>query len=212
MLKRILSPLFTAAFIVLSLQIGVPPAAAEKSGASVFLQGIADEAVAVLTDKNISAESRQRAFRNLVQRGFDLPSVGRFVLGRYWRRANDAERAEFLRLFEDYIVVIYSRRLGNYSGEILQVTGERNLNATAVQVSSHINMANGSPLNIDWRLSRRSGQWRIVDIVVEGISLAIVQRAEFNSVIRSGGGRVTALFAVLEKKTANANNTRTARK
>ena len=130
MLKRLLSPLFVAAFIVLSLQISVSPATAAKSGASVFLQGIADEAVAVLSDQNISAESRQRAFRNLVKRGFDLPSVGRFVLGRYWRRANDAERAEFLRLFEDYIVVTYSRRLGSYSGEALQVTGERNLNAT----------------------------------------------------------------------------------
>lgn len=211
MLKRILSPLFFAAFLVISPHVIATPASAEKSGASVFLQGLADEAVAVLTEGNISKESRQRAFRNLVQRGFDLPSVGRFVLGRYWRRANDTERAEFLRLFEDYIVVTYSRRLGTYSGEILQVTGERNINAKAVQVSSHINMAKGPPLNIDWRLSRRNGEWRIVDIVVEGISLAIVQRDEFNAVIRNGGGRVTALFAVLEKKTAKANHTRTAR-
>lgn len=215
MLQRFIRTFFTAAGILAAAFALTAPAAAgisaEQSGAGVFLQGLADEAVAVLGDKQISAETRQRAFRNLIRRGFDLPVVGRFVLGRHWRRAGQAERSEFARLFENYIVATYTRRLGYYSGESLKIVGERRINATSVQLSSRIDLGRGSPLRIDWRLSKRSGQWRIIDVVVEGVSLAIVQRAEFNAVIRRGGGRITALLALLEKKTADTNPTRTAR-
>jgi phospholipid transport system substrate-binding protein len=210
MLQRIVSPLFAAAVIILSGLSAAAPAAAEKRAASEFLQNLAAEAVAVLSDKQISAETRQRAFRNLIHRGFDFPVVSRFVLGRHWRRANAAERAEFMRLFEDYIVATYARRLGNYSGEGLQITKERAIKTNGAQVSSRIALKDGRSVNVDWRLSRRSGQWRIVDVVVEGVSLVLVQRSEFNSVIRRGGGKLAALLALLEKKTATANPTRTA--
>ncbi len=215
MLQRLIRPFFTASIILIAGFALTAPAAAglapDRTGASAFLQGLANEAVAILGDKRISDETRRRAFRNLIRRGFDLPAVGRFVLGRHWRRADQTERDEFTRLCEDYIVISYTRRLGNYSGESLRIVGERRINATSVQLSSRIDLTRGPPLQIDWRLSKSTGQWRIIDIVVEGVSLAIMQRAEFNAVIRRGGGRITALLALLEKKTANANPTRTAR-
>ncbi|MCZ6734504.1 MAG: ABC transporter substrate-binding protein, partial [Planctomycetota bacterium] len=61
--------------------------------------------------------------------------------------------------------------------------------------------AEGEPVQLDWRLLRRGDTWRIVDVVVEGMSMALSQRSEFKAVIRGSGGRVEALLEKLREKT-----------
>jgi phospholipid transport system substrate-binding protein len=208
--QRVCRTLLAAVALMFATFAYAAPASAGKGEASRFLENLAGEAIAVLSAPGIGPQSRQRAFRRLIHRGFDFSTVSRFVLGRHWQRASEAERSEFMRLFEDYTVVSYARRLGNYSGESLHILGERAINANTTQVASRITLNKRAPINIDWRLSRRSGHWRIVDVVVEGVSLAMVQRAEFNSVIRRGGGRLAGLLTLMEKKVAAGQPTRTA--
>ena len=181
MMQRFSSPIFAA--FMLFFAVFATPASAGKGDASVFLENLAQEAIAVMSDRTISEETRERAFRNLIHRGFDFPKVSRFVLGRHWRTAAPAERAEFMRLFADFIVGTYAQRLGGYSGERLQIVDERTINRNGVQVSSRIERPGKTSVNVAWRLSRRDGEWRIVDVVVEGVSLAIVQRAEFDAAL-----------------------------
>jgi phospholipid transport system substrate-binding protein len=156
----------------------------------------------VLSDGNLDTAARQRAFRALLRRGFDLPTVGRFVLGRYWRQADEAERWEFLHLFEDYIVATYSVRLGNYAGDMLKIAGYRGEADGDAIVASRISRPDGPAVRVDWRLRRHGDAWQVIDIVVEGVSLAVAQRTEFASVIRNSGGRVAGLISQLRRKTA----------
>ncbi len=177
------------------------PARAADSGPQAFLRTLAADAFILLTDDNLTPANRALAFRQLLRRDFDLPAVSRFVLGRYWRRADRAERAEFTRLFEDYVVAIYGRRLGNYGSAGLKITGQRDDGSDGAIVHSRIEPHNGPVITLDWRLKNRADGWRVVDIMVEGVSLAMAQRSEFATVIRSSGGRVSGLLTKLRKKT-----------
>lgn len=178
----------------------IPARAAEVDPAD-FLRKLASDAIATLSDEGLNQAGRAHAFRQLLRQGFDFPAVSKFVLGRHWRRANAAEREEFVQLFEDYIVATYSRRLGSSSHAALAIVGQRSDGADGALVQSQISREKGPVILLDWRLRRRADGWRVVDIMVEGVSLALAQRSEFSSVIRTSGGKVSGLLVKLRQKT-----------
>ncbi len=86
-----------------------------------FLAELTDRAVDQLTEPGLSDDEQERRFRGLIGEGFDIPAIGRFVLGRYWRRASEAERATFLATFEDLIVHRFLPLFAEYSGDKISV-------------------------------------------------------------------------------------------
>jgi phospholipid transport system substrate-binding protein len=181
------------------------PAQASESDPQKFLSTLAREATTLLSDDGMDQAERAAAFRGLLRRGFDVAAVSRFVLGRYWRRASEPERIEFSQLFEDYIVANYGRRLGSKLDNALKITGHRADGPKGAIVHSQFGpkngLKNGTIIKLDWRLRRRATGWRVVDIMVEGVSMALAQRSEFATVIRSTGGQVAGLLVKLRKKT-----------
>ena len=175
-------------------------ARAGDEGATDFIQTLGDEFVAVLADKELPAERRLEEFRRLFIESFDVATISRFALGRYWRRASKSQRQEYGRLFSDYIVNTYSARLGQYSGEKIVVGETRNDGKRDRIVSSKIVRPKGKPVRLDWRLRRRGEGFKIVDVIIEGVSMAITQRDAFASVIRRGGGKVESLLEELRSK------------
>ncbi len=183
---------------------GAPhPAAASGAGdPAVFVREFSAQAIGVLADQSLSGEHRQQAFRDLLTAGFDVKSISRFVLGRYWRRATEAQRSEFTALFEDLIVATYSRKFSDYSGQTLKVEAIREENEKMAAVASRILRESGEPIRIDWRLLRRDQSWRIVDVVVEGMSMVLSQRSEYAAVIKGDGGKIEGLLVKLREKTS----------
>ena len=156
--------------------------------ASQFIRNLSQQAIQALTQPDISREERQRRARALLQQNFAIPTIGQFVLGRYWRVATPAEREEYLSLFEDMIIATYVDRFSRYSGQGLLVidavpTGE----GGDVIVSSEITRANDKPVQVNWRVRERDGRAQIVDVYVEGVSMGQTQRSEFASVIQNKG-------------------------
>ncbi|MDH3474955.1 MAG: ABC transporter substrate-binding protein [Rhodospirillales bacterium] len=201
-IKRLFAAAATMVLSVLLLTAGTARAgAATADDPGAFLSGFAQRAVAMLADQSLSEERRREAFRELLTSGFDVELIGRFALGRFWNHANEAERREYRRLFEEFVIATYARRLGGYSGETLKVGASRDLSEKGVIVDSQIIRPKDPPVNVEWRLRRADSGWRIVDIVVEGISMAVAQRSEFASVITNNGGTVEGLLKVLRKKT-----------
>lgn len=207
---RILVALF-AAFLALSTGAAPAPAFAQagqfRAGAAVpeageFISKMASEAIGGLADKTLSPEERVAKFRQLLATGFDVPYIGRFVLGRYWRIANDAEKNEFLKLFEDFIVKTYADRFRDYSGENLRIGAAKADDATQATVFSDILRPSGPPVKVEWRVERQESGFKIVDVVVEGVSMSITQRDDFSSVIQRNGGKVENLNKVLRDKLA----------
>ena len=167
--------------------------------ASRFLADLTDRAVDRLTEPGLSDDEQERRFRSLIGEGFDIPAIGRFVLGRYWRRASEADRASFLATFEDLIVQRFLPLFAEYSGGKISIGVARPFtsNPNFISVSSTLLRDEGEPIQIDWRVRRRDGGYRIVDVVAEGISIAVTLRSEYTAVLKQNGGNIDALVRKL---------------
>jgi phospholipid transport system substrate-binding protein len=200
---RILKAVAVAAIAVV---LTSPGARAESSAAAddaaAFIRSFADQGTALLADTDLKPDVREQAFRQLFRDRFAIDAISRFVVGKHWRAASAAERVEFRSLFEDYIVATYTRHMDDYAGESLRLGTARLGRARSATVSSLILRPKGAPIAVDWRLRQTERSWRIVDVVIEGVSLAIAQRSEFASVIRVNGGRLAGLLAKLRQATA----------
>lgn len=175
---------------------GAEQAAVDPKG---FIEQLGVYAIEALTEPDLSVSERERRFRDMLDRSFDLPAIGRFVLGRHWRAASEAEREEFLRLFEAFIVKSYAARFADYAGEQFQVHGVRQEQGYAI-VRSTVIRPGAENVQVDWRLRGRDGAFKVIDIVVEGISMVVTQRADFGSAIQSSGGTVAGLLRLLRQK------------
>lgn len=176
--------------------------ASSAEEAAQFVRDFSGEAIAMLSDPDVTPMQRDRAFRRLLNDGFELDIIGKFVLGRHWRRASEAERAEFQQVFKDYLVAGYARQLGAYSDEEIRVGQAQPQGDRGALVTSKIIRAEGEDIRVDWRLRQTDESWRIIDVIVEGVSMATTYRSEFSSVIGSNGGRIAGLLDVLRTKTA----------
>jgi phospholipid transport system substrate-binding protein len=175
-------------------------AAASPDG---FIREIGDRAFQSLGEKGISDQERDRRFKVLLTEAFDLPRIARFVLGRYWRTATEQEQQEFFSLFEKFVVQAYSNRFRDLTGKKLHVQQTLAMEENYALVVSEIEIPNQPPVKINWRVQKKDDNFKIVDVMVEGISMSITQRDEFAAVIRQSGGKVSGLLDALRKKTTD---------
>lgn len=167
----------------------------------MFIENLADEAIAALTAPDISRNEREARARALLADNFAVPAIGQFVLGRYWRVATEEQRTEYLQLFEQLIVSTYIDRFSRYSGEKLQVTRATTDTASGdVVVYSQITRPAGKPIEVGWRVRPVGSSFKIIDVYVEGVSMGLTQRSEFASVIRNNGGNVDALLEEMRRR------------
>jgi phospholipid transport system substrate-binding protein len=167
-----------------------------------FVSSIAQEAIDELASTALDEGERLRRFRRLFAEGFDIPLIARFALGRYWRQATDAERAEYLKLFDELVVLTYARRFNEFNAarlRVLSVSRPNEDNDVIVAVEGALQ--GKPPVRMDVRVRQGDAQFKIIDLSIEGISMAVTQRDEFSSVIQRGGGRIEALLASLRDKT-----------
>lgn len=174
----------------------------ESEAAASFIEDFTDEAIVRLSDDGRSANEKEADFRELLVRGFHLDAIGRFVIGRQWRRMDEREQDEYLHAFENYLVATYSRRMDAYSGETLEVVGARKRKKDFV-VNSWLRGGGNNDVRVDWRVRHmEDGTWKIVDIMVEGISMVVTQRSEFTAVLRDSNGDTGPLIDGLREKWA----------
>ncbi|MCA1908265.1 MAG: ABC transporter substrate-binding protein [Magnetospirillum sp.] len=176
------------------------PVWAAPGDAGAFIQSLAESAMNTVAVKDLADSERVNRFRSLFVNTFDLPEISRFVLGRYWRAANDAQKAEFQKLFEDIQVYTWTRRFKEYNGETLELGGVKGEGEGDFIVDSQMKRAKLSPINVSWRVRRVGETFRILDIIVEGASMAITFRSDYGAVLSSQGGKVDGLLDVMRKK------------
>ena len=191
------------AFILTAGILAAHPPAAAAADPTALINNLGREALAVL-GKGTNESQRVARFRELLRADFDVPGIARFVLGRYWNTATEDQRAEFVKLFENYVALAYATRLAEYAGEQFKVTGSRPDGDGAIVSSQILRPAGSAPIKVDWRLTGRNGNYKISDVSVDGISMAVTQRSEFASVIQHSGGQLQGLIAMLREKTGGA--------
>ena len=183
---------FTAAVIGLAVSLsatGGPRAASCDDPALTFIQSLGDQALESLRDNvDGSFEEREAAFREVMVRGFDIPIVGRFVLGRHWRTATKEQRKAYMAVFVDFIVRVYASRFDSYGGELFTARSVIHDESGDKIVRAQIVRPSGSdPIGVDFRVRMRDEGYKVIDVTVEGISMLHTHRVEFASVINRKG-------------------------
>ena len=175
--------------------------APRDAGAEQFVQGGAQRIISVLNDKSQSNADKIRVFRGVVDELADVPKITNFVLGKYARTITPAQRQRFATVFREYAQNVYETRLGDYHGETVTVTGSVVRNPGDVVVNTTISGGKVSqPVVASWRVLRAGNSWKVVDVQVAGIWLAITQQQDFVSTIDNAGGNIDVLIAQLEKQ------------
>jgi phospholipid transport system substrate-binding protein len=183
-------------FLIITIPLILPGAAkADTTGPAQFIEQLGHTALMSLTEKDMPRRDRETRVRTILQDNFDVKTIGQFALGPYWREATDAQRKEYMNLFETMIVETYTSRFENYSGQILKVDGSTPAGGKDSIVSSRILQKDGPPINLQWRVRDEGGALRIVDVVVDGVSMSVTQRSDFAATIQNGGGGIEALLS-----------------
>ena len=169
--------------------------------AGKFIQDLGDQAISVIANKSLTQDQRSDHFRQMLRSSFDLPTIGRFVIGRSWNAATPDQQQEYMKLFESLVVKTYSDRFALYTGEGFRVTGVRPETEKDVVVTSEITHPDGSePTTVDWRVRNKNGKLGIIDVVVEGVSLSVTQRQEYASIIQRDGGKLDGLLSLMRQQ------------
>lgn len=200
---------FVAVIVLVSGSLMTSQASAGPDEAKQRLEELAKDALGRLAKESVSRDEQVRDFREVMESAFDLDLIARFVVGRYWRRADDSVRKEYLQLFRDYMVATYSVRLDEYNGETLRVIGAKATDQpTDVLVETLITRdVDGLQLPVTWRMRKSEDRgYLVTDILVDNVSLAVAQRSEFVSVIRGNGGKLEGLNEKLKARLAEGNS------
>jgi phospholipid transport system substrate-binding protein len=201
--RRALTALFVTGVIVFSATCAMAKDFGKE--AEGFIQAMADKAVTSVRTTQDEAVLQQE-FRSILNDGFDVRAIGKWVLGRYWRKAKPEEKEEYLKLFEDFIIATYSSRFKDYAGDeiTLKVVQSVTRNDKDAIVRSEIQRPQTSePILVDWRVKQnKDGALKVVDVLIAGVSMSQAQRSEFASVIKRNGGEVNGLIDALRNKTS----------
>jgi phospholipid transport system substrate-binding protein len=138
-------------------------------------------------------------FRQMLHQDFDLTGICRFVLGPYWRVASRGERRQFRYVLADRLMRVYGRQLVESGGGDFVVTGSQ-VGPSGVIVTSEIIRAPAAPIAVVWRLGIKHGFYRIEDVAIDGVSMALAQRAEIDDLISREGGKVKMLLATMRQR------------
>ncbi|HEY3916721.1 MAG TPA: ABC transporter substrate-binding protein [Stellaceae bacterium] len=200
---------FPAFLLVAALAFGIFCGRAQALQAvnpSAFVNQLVSQAIGIIVDKQASNQERDTKFRTLLQTSFDIPRISRFVLGRYWNGATEQQRQQFGQLFEDWIVRTYSAQFKSYGGETIQVTGTRpESDVTTVVLSQFVNTKGAPPAKVEWHVRKNgANDYEVVDVSVEGVSMALTQRDEIAAVADRSGGTIAGLTQAMQQKIQNA--------
>lgn len=172
---------------------------ADGEVAQKFIAKMGDKAISFLSDEKLSQKQKEKEFRKLLTHHFDMETIGRFAMGRNWKVTTAKQKIEYQKLFKQLIVKVYTVRFNDYEGQNFDVVSVRDRGKKDVLVTTHIVPDAGSKIKVEWRVRNRAGKYKIIDVVIEGVSMSLTQRSDFSSVIQRGGGKVEVLLEHLRK-------------
>lgn len=202
-LARTVCALGAAGFLLVAAAGVAPRPAVAAAGAigdaGAYVQRFGDEIIEFMRRRDLSPTARHERLRQILADNIDLKSVSRAALGRYWRMATDRQRAHYEAIYPDYVVATYGALFRHYTDVTFKVIRSGPASNGDVLVNGNVERAVGPPIKMAFRVRRTNGGFKVLDIIVEGVSLLFTQRSEFASVINREG--VDGFLARLEEVT-----------
>ena len=160
-----------------------------------FVATFANEAITILGSEQISNNEKNNKFTNLVMSAIDLNLISQFVLSKTWKSATDDQKERYISAFKKYFINSYANKLDQYSGEKIIVNGSEEAGKYVIVDTDIVREGTDTlKINLKWRLLNKNDDIKIIDLNIEGISLVIAQREEFQSFLANNDGDLEALI------------------
>ncbi len=200
MKKYVLAILASVFMFANSANAQVDAGKAEK-----FVEGITKEGIEDIINANVNQKEKDKRFEKLFNKALDMDFIGQFVLGRYWKTASDAQKKDFIATYRDLNTKTWGRRFDEFKGRSFVFGGTTESNSkNQIFVNSTVDMGQGQePAKVVWRVKQEGNTFKVIDIVIENVSLAITARNEYSAFIKNNGGSIDALIKDLKNKAKN---------
>ena len=185
--------------VVVGLALATAPVRAAGTARDV-VAGAMDEILAVLKDKGTTTQDRMGKIESIAYVHFDFDSMSRFVLAKNYKDLNDQQRKAFEEEFKKHISLTYGRRVENYSNESIQTGEPREERNKDVTVPTKIMGGQANGVEIDYRMRQKNGNWQVIDVIIERVSLVSNFRSQIQEIISSKG--TDKLIELLHDKNA----------
>jgi phospholipid transport system substrate-binding protein len=164
-----------------------------------FVKTFSDNAISILSNTVISEQEKSEEFTSIVMNSIDLNLISKFVLSKTWKNATDDQKKRYLKAFKTYFINSYANKLNQYSGEKVKITGSEVKGKYTIVDSIIVREGTDTlQINLKWRILNRDGDIKIIDLNIEGISLIIAQREEFQSFLANNDSDLNKLILKLE--------------
>lgn len=190
-------------FCGLLMLAGTANADINAAEAENFVKNVTQEGLVGIINAKASQAERDARFEKLFNSALDLKFIGRFVLGRYWKTASEEQRDRFIDVYRKLNVKTWSKRFDEFKGKEFIFKGTSpSSSANQIFVNSVVPMEQAQPATVVWRVKEEKGKFKIVDIIIENVSLAITARNEYTAFIKKSPNGLDGLIADLEQKIA----------
>lgn len=193
----------TLAILAALFMFGISNARAEIDAAKAeqFIKDTTSEGVEQIINAKVSQEEKDKRFHKLLSNALDLDFIGQFVLGRNWKVASAQQREQFITTYRDLNILTWSKRFNEFEGKYFIFKGTTpSTSKGQIFVNTVVPMDQGEPAKVLWRVREKNGNYKIVDIIIEGVSLAQASRSEYTAFIKNNPGGLDALIADLKEK------------
>ncbi len=193
--------IFAAVFAAILLITGNASANVDASGAEAFVKNVTNDGIENIINANISQKEKDTRFEKLFNNALDLDFIGKFVLGRAWRTATPQQRKDFISTYRELNIKTWSKRFDEFKGKNFIFKGTTPSNSpNQIFVNTTVPMDQGEPAKVVWRVKQNGSQFKVVDIIIENVSLAITARNEYAGFIKNNAGGIDALIKDLQNK------------
>lgn len=181
---------------------GIATANATADAAKAFIEDVANEALALATNDSLAPGEREDRFRALLRKAFDYERITGFTLGPYRRRATPEQLDTLAALLEDNVVVTYLRRFAEYEGQQFRILGAREGRNRSAEVITEVFTpgSDAEAFEARWILRAGDAGWKIVDVTLENIRMAVTYKDEFVDIITRNDGDIDALLNDLRQR------------
>ena len=181
--------------------IAGPARAAATDRATALVDTLSAE-LTRLMNSGRSGSQLYGEFERLLARYADMPAVAASVLGPPWRSASQGQRQGFVAAFQSYLARKYGAQFDEYRNARIEVTGAKDAGKAGVLVLTRVVRPGQQAIAVDWQISERSGQARVVNLVIEGVSMLATERAEVGAMLEASGGSIDGLIGQLQQSRA----------
>jgi phospholipid transport system substrate-binding protein len=176
---------FTAVILILAAMLVIPLAGYAAAPMETVKTGV-DKVLATLTDPGFKAKPKDQQVAQLteaINTIFDFEELSKRTLGRGWKNMNDAQQKEFVQLFTELLQGVYADRLLAYSDQKIIFDKEDTLKKGTAEVQSYLQSSDGKKIPLFYRLTDKSGSWKVYDVIIEGVSMVNNYRSQFREIL-----------------------------